>query len=175
MPGVPVMVAVLFALRMRRVMMMVRLVMRMVVMVMVVRVLVSVVLVLLLAGMGVRMFMAMGMHMIVMVAVARGLVVQRHVHTRSVNAAALVVRNAHRELVVDAQPGKLGREAVRIHAQIDHGRKVHVAADAAKAIIVQDIHGLSAGLGLVVRIVSGSKDACPGPGRPVIKGILPFV
>jgi hypothetical protein len=66
---------------------------------------------------------------------------QAHVDARSVDAVAGFPGHNQLELVPKAELVQLAPEIVGVHAEIDHGREVHVAAESGETVIIQYFHG----------------------------------
>ena len=63
-----------------------------------------------------------------------------HMHLHTLNAAALLWLTLQTKLVLKAQLGKLCLKILWADAKIDHGGKIHVAADSGKAVVIKNLH-----------------------------------
>lgn len=64
-------------------------------------------------------------------------------HAETVHAALGRLAQLQREFAVQPQAGQAVRKILRLHAQMEQGRQIHVAADAGKAVIVENAHSRS--------------------------------
>ena len=88
---------------------------------------------------------------------------QDHVHPGAANAVSGLAADAQFEGVVQAELGKLATQDRRVHAQVDQGGQIHVAAYARGAVVKKYPH-------------EGPSGMCKGGGEkpPAAKGLLPF-
>ena len=63
-----------------------------------------------------------------------------HMYLHALYAAALLGLALKAKLVLKAQLGKLGFEVIGADPKINHGGKIHVAADSRKAVVVKNLH-----------------------------------
>ena len=63
-------------------------------------------------------------------------------HLRALDAAAGACGNLQLKFRTQAKFVQLGLQVARVDSQINHGRHVHVAADAGKAVIIEYVHDI---------------------------------
>ena len=63
-----------------------------------------------------------------------------HMHLHTLNTAAFLGLTFQTKFVLKPKPGELGLQIIRADAKINHGGKVHVAADSGKTVVVENLH-----------------------------------
>ena len=63
-----------------------------------------------------------------------------HMHLHALNAVALLGLALQTIFVFEPKLGKLCLQVVWAHTKINHGGKVHVAADSGKAVVIKNLH-----------------------------------
>ena len=85
----------------------------------------------------VTMVMMMIIFMFAMLAVVAA---KPHMHLYTLNATALPGLAIKKKLILKTELCELGFQVVWADPKVDHGGKVHVAADSGKAVVIKNLH-----------------------------------